>query len=110
MLSQETVLSLSEAARLLPTRPHGSTLWRWARKGVKSRAGRRIRLEHIRIGHRVFTSIEALDRFVSAVADADVEHFELQTERSPVKLDRRSLAQKQRDMAEAEAELATEGI
>ena len=53
-LQSEQLLTLADAARHLPTRPHVSTIWRWAAKGG---------LETVRLGGRVYTSAEALDRF-----------------------------------------------
>ena len=62
-LSEETVISLTEAAKLLPRRRgdrvvHVATLYRWAQRGLKG-----IRLEIIQIGGTKCTSIEALQRF-----------------------------------------------
>lgn len=68
-------LSLAAASRLVPGRPHTSTLWRWCRRGVLARSGERIRLKHIRLGARVFTTREALDEFGRALADADAAYF-----------------------------------
>lgn len=66
----ESLVSLSQAAKLLPTPdgrpPHCSTIWRWCRKGIKS-----VHLEYVRVGHRVCTSPEALSRFFNALAAAD---------------------------------------
>jgi len=59
-LQNETVLLLREAAKRLPVRPHTSTLHRWAR-GLKD--GRR--LETVKMGGKVFTSVEACVRFAS---------------------------------------------
>src|SRR5262245_44630800 len=58
----ERLLSLGDAALLLPHRPNASTLWRWASRGYRGH-----RLEVIRIGSRAFTSREALERFVTAI-------------------------------------------
>jgi Protein of unknown function (DUF1580) len=67
MLENETVLGLADAARRLPKfrgrRPHTSTLWRWGRRGVMG-----IKLEVGRLGRRLITSVEALDRFSAALA------------------------------------------
>lgn len=66
----EEILSLSEAASKLPRingrRPHTSTLWRWCRKGCRG-----TRLEYVRVGSKIATSREALDRFFYALAVAD---------------------------------------
>jgi hypothetical protein len=69
-LLKEEMLTLTEAARVLPT-GHGkaihiSTLWRWCRKGIKGR-----RLEYVRAGRRIFTSKEAIGRFMSLLAEDD---------------------------------------
>lgn len=66
MLKNETVIDLTQAAKLLPNRPHTSSLWRWARKGIGG-----IRLDYIRAGRRILTSVEAVDRFCRALAEAD---------------------------------------
>jgi hypothetical protein len=64
-------LTLSQAARRLP---HGrldrpvaaATLWRWSRKGVTLPGGGKVFLETCRAGCRTFTSVPALQRFLSA--------------------------------------------
>ena len=68
-LFDEELLSLSQAAKSLPSRPHPSTVWRWTKRGVRG-----VRLETIVIASRRFTSREALERFVAAttaVVDGD---------------------------------------
>ena len=64
-LDGHKLVSLPEAAALLPGRPHLSSLHRWMRRGVRG-----IRLETVLIGGRRFTSREALQRFVDAVSVA----------------------------------------
>ena len=54
---QETVCTLREAAELVPTKPHVATVWNWTRKEGT-------RLETYRIGGRVVTSREAVQRFL----------------------------------------------
>ena len=68
MLPNETKLTLVQAAKLAPGRPHASTVWRWCREGING-----VRLEYVRFGRRIFTSAEALERFASALASADPE-------------------------------------
>lgn len=68
-------LTLSEAARLLPSRPHSCSLWRWARKGLRTRTGGRVFLRVVRFGARIYTSRKALLDFGEALAAADAEHF-----------------------------------
>jgi hypothetical protein len=60
----ESHITLAEAARLLPGRPHSSTLARWALRGVKG-----VRLETVKVGGRRFTSREAIERFIEAGND-----------------------------------------
>lgn len=108
MLNDEHVLTLAEAPKLLPGRPHASSLWRWCRKGIKARNGTIIRLEHRRLGGRVLTSAEALDRFGAALAEADVSYFDEAPGPRPSAT--RAPRQRERDMAQAEAELAEAGL
>jgi hypothetical protein len=69
-LFEEQIVGLADAGRILPRiggkRIHASTVWRWCRKGVRG-----IRLEHIRLGHRICTSVEALNRFAQRLAEAE---------------------------------------
>ncbi|MGE3780577.1 MAG: DUF1580 domain-containing protein [Pirellulaceae bacterium] len=63
MIESENLITFSEASRLVP--PHGahvSTVWRWALNGLAD--GRK--LETIKIGGRIYTSREALGRFLTA--------------------------------------------
>ena len=59
----EQVICLREAAEWLPKRsgkrPHIATLYRWAKHGVRG-----VRLETVKVGGRVCTSVEALGRFI----------------------------------------------
>lgn len=75
-------LTCADAAALVPGNPTWQTVWRWARKGVKSRdgSGRRIHLEHIVVGTRILIPEGAIDGFIKAVTAADVDHFEKKAE------------------------------
>lgn len=57
-IHSERLVRLTEAAKHIPGRPHVATLWRWAQRQSN-------RLECIRVGGRMFTSIEAIDRFIT---------------------------------------------
>jgi hypothetical protein len=64
----ETILSFAAAARRLPRlradRPVSpATLWRWASHGLRG-----VRLETCRVGGTRCTSLEALERFFTALA------------------------------------------
>src|SRR5688572_3574372 len=68
MLTNETTVTLAEAAAQLPRlngkRIHTSALWRWGVKGVRG-----VRLEMLLLGGRYLTSLEALERFGRALAE-----------------------------------------
>ena len=92
----EQMLTLSEAARLLPGRPHTSTLWRWIHKGIKG-----CRLESIFVGGTRRTSREALERFFAATTAAA---------NGTKLLVARTSKQRQREIRSAGKELGDAGI
>lgn len=49
---------------------HRETVIRWMLKGIQTPAGR-IRLEHYRLGNKLLTSAESVDRFIVAVTEAN---------------------------------------
>lgn len=106
----ESILSLNEATKYLPPingkRPCISTLWRWCLRGV---AGG-VRLEHGRLGGRIVTSKEALDRFATAVAERRIEEVNRVVAPAPVLPKSRSAKQRQRDIEAASCELAAMGV
>jgi hypothetical protein len=61
----ERLISLSEAAALLPGHPALSSLWRWHARGIRG-----TQLETVVIGGRRYTSREALERFMAATTAA----------------------------------------
>ena len=69
-------ITLAEAAKLAPGRPSSNCIWRWCRRGVRSRSGQTVCLDHIRVGGRIFTTRALLGRFFAAVAEADREYFD----------------------------------
>jgi hypothetical protein len=94
-IHSEHMLTIAEAARELPGRPHVSTLWRWIQRGCRG-----VRLEAILIGGIRYTSRESLQRFcdsITAAADG--------LPASP-----RTPKQRERQIAQSEAELASHGI
>ncbi len=63
-INREDVVSLRDAASILPKlrqgkRIHVNTLYRWASRGIRG-----VRLEVVRIGRTLVTSREAIQRFV----------------------------------------------
>lgn len=105
-LQHERILSLTDASKALPKidgkHLHTSTLWRWCRRGIRG-----IQLDYVRLGHRVCTSVEALNRFSQRLAEADSQHFHS----NPV-VDDAPVTSKQREksIAQAEAILESGGI
>ncbi len=75
VVSNEEMLSLSQAAKLLPGRPHAASLWRWSRLGVTTHSGQRVRLRVGRLGRRLFTKIEWLEEFARQCAELDAERW-----------------------------------
>lgn len=66
----EKPIPLAGAAALLPalrpgnaTTANYTTLYRWATKGLKARDRKQVVLETIRVGRRMLTTREAIDRF-----------------------------------------------
>jgi hypothetical protein len=59
------LLTLSEVSRLLPGRPHPSTIWRWRRKGIGG-----VKLRTVRIGGRTYVQRHALEEFIEAMTRA----------------------------------------
>lgn len=103
--AHEELLSLADATKALPPidgrRPHTSTVWRWIRRGIRG-----VHLEHLRLGHRVCTSREALNRFAARLAEVDERPVE-KTIATP-KL--RTTKQREHDIARASRELESAGI
>jgi hypothetical protein len=80
----EDLLTLSQAAKVAPGRPSSNCVWRWCRRGLSSRAGERVYLQHVRVGGKIYTRTQWLDQFWRTLADADVQHFRLKEEALPV--------------------------
>src|SRR5947209_1904698 len=90
-LRNETTISLSQAARLLPPGRRGrpvtlSCVLRWVLDGVKLPSGEVVRLEAVRLGGRWITSVEALERFADRqtprLGDASTKSFRTPVPRS----------------------------
>lgn len=101
----ETVVSFREATKRLPKTSrnkniHISTLHRWVHRGLQSRDGKVIRLEFVKMGGKICTSLEALQRFFDRLAgDVEVE--------TPAPITRR---QRLKQIEQAERELDRAGI
>ncbi len=64
----ENLITLTEAAKKLPSRPGVSTLHRWAADGLQ---GGRIRLRTLKVGGKRFTTEVWLHDFVRALNGED---------------------------------------
>jgi hypothetical protein len=94
-ISTEHLLSITEAAKIFPGRPHHATLWRYVLRGVGG-----IKLDSCKIGGKRRTSREAIERFVErSTAAAAGEPIPARTSK-----------QRQRDIERAEADLRAMGI
>lgn len=94
-ISREQMVSLKEASRHLPGRPHYATVWRWATRGTKYG-----RLETAVIGGQRYTSIESLQRFAEASTQAA----------NGDRPEPRTSAQRERAVEAAEKKLAEMGV
>lgn len=95
-ISNETLLTFSEAAASLPGRPNVSTIHRWRLRGIRG-----IKLASTLIGGVRYTSREALQKFcnqTTAVADGTAQP------------EARTSSQRERAISRAEAELTAAGI
>jgi hypothetical protein len=71
----EVLRPLAEAAGRLPRLRGGwavatSTVWRWARRGVRNRDSAVVRLEVLKVGGTCCTSDQALARFFRALTES----------------------------------------
>ncbi len=121
------LIPLPDTPPLIPGRPHVSAVWRWCRRGVLARSGERVRLEHVRMGGKLFTSKAWIDTFARTLAAADTAYFDQRSEAAqalpprdpkygPPNRKKRShpppalSAAEQRRRAEVEEELDREGL
>ena len=69
-------ISLTQVAKLAPGRLSTNCVWRWCRRGVKSRTGDRVHLQHVRLGGMIYSTREWLNDFGRQLAEADARYFE----------------------------------
>jgi hypothetical protein len=94
-IETEWLLSLSEAAKELPGRPHISTLHRWRLRGVRG-----VKLDTVLVGGRRFTSREALVRFTDRINSGEAKAV----------TGHRTVRERERAIERAERELKAAGI
>lgn len=69
-------ISLTQAAQSVPGRTTSNCVWRWCRTGVLARNGDRVRLEHVRVGGKIFTRRVWLEAFLKGIAQLDTAYFD----------------------------------
>jgi hypothetical protein len=84
-VQNQQLLTLKQASKTIPSRPHVATLWRWVNRGCRG-----IQLESWLIGGLRYTSVEAIEKFFA----------QTNSKPAPAKPDR------QREIAAAEQALA----
>ncbi len=89
-IKSEGLISMAQAAGMLPGRPSLCAIWRWRTKGVRGR-----KLETVIIGGRPYTSIEAIQRFAEHRGGTDAPSI-----RSPRQRDR-AIDRAERELREA---------
>jgi len=112
-INQETLYTLTEATKHLPTlngrKVSANAMWRWCAKGIQG-----VHLDHVRLGGRICTSVEALNRFANTLAEQAKERLATPPEAmAPVQTRRARTArpvsqwmlQREREIRAAEEEL-----
>lgn len=111
MHETENYITLTQAAKMAPLRPSTNCIWRWCRKGVLARGGERIRLQHVRLGGKLFTTAEWVTQFGQALAEADATYFNLVKPSVQVpQAKTRSEKQRQAALDRAQRELQEAGV
>jgi len=106
-------ITLGEAAKLAPNRPSTNSIWRWCRRGVLARGGQRVRLQHVRIGGKIFTTADWFHEFGRRLAEADAAHFDLDNGDAftpPPQPRPRTDRRRQAEIERAERELKEAGV
>jgi len=88
MHGQDDHITLTQAAKITPGRPSTNCLWRWCRRGVLARNGERVRLEHVRMGGKIFTTRRWVETFGQALAEADKNYFDIEQDQQPAPVPR----------------------
>lgn len=80
-------ITLHEAAKRTPVPISPCTLWRWCTRGFYVRAANQIvRLQHVQVGRRMFTTEEWLEEFIVKLSAA--KEVARQARRRPKKFER----------------------
>ena len=103
-------LTLAQAAKVVTGAPSSAAVWRWCRRGVLARNGRRLRLRHARVGRRIYTTESWLSEFFDSVAAADCEDAASAEAVTSKPVRRRSASERKRAIRAAERYLDEEGL
>ncbi len=108
---KSNMVTIGEFAKLVPGDPAPSTIWRWCRKGIKTRNGQQVRLPHQRVGKRLFVDASKASEFFKEIADQDVAYFQLKDgETRPEIAPHRTNAERTEAATRAAARLEREGL
>lgn len=110
MHETENYITLTDAAKMAPSRPSANCIWRWCRKGVLARGGERIRMQHVRIGGKLFTKAQWVIEFGQALAAADASYFNLVKPAIQVPAKPHTTKQRQASIDRARRELQEAGV
>ena len=90
-LETETIIPVRDVSKHTPGRPHVATIYRWAQRQLNP-------LETVRVGGRLFSSVEAISRFVDRCTNPESTPAEV------------AGSQREREISKAEAELKAAGV
>ncbi|MDE0863929.1 MAG: DUF1580 domain-containing protein [Rubripirellula sp.] len=65
-LLTEDIIPVRDVPKYCPTRPSKVTFYRWVNRGITTSNGDRIKLESLKIGSQLVTSVQAVNRFIAA--------------------------------------------
>lgn len=68
MTTKKKLISLAEAAAVVPGGAGVPTIWRWCTRGLRARGRGAVRLRHVRVGGRVYTRVDWVADFLRRVS------------------------------------------
>ncbi|MGD8453620.1 MAG: hypothetical protein PVJ57_17540 [Phycisphaerae bacterium] len=83
-------MTLEEATRWIPRRFSAATIWRWIRYGLTTSSGTVVKLRHLQIGRRMFTTAAWLQEFFDALTAAADQAFQGRSKRRPQRKTRKT--------------------
>ncbi|MHB0954758.1 MAG: DUF1580 domain-containing protein [Pirellulaceae bacterium] len=90
-IESEQLIGLTDAAKIVPSRPSLRTVFRWALKGY---GPQKLKLETLKVGQSRMTSREAIHRFIAKInEDSQQRPSRTKTQRTRIDAAKRRLAQ-----------------